>query len=313
MESHFNWSSGNIQLFERNTIPETLVRYSSIIITSTSLQSAKFIFNFTRVIIYCKIGYESGKIHFNRFTQNVSCIYRIIESFQRLIFVFLTCYHPLWGKWYARVMVTILELQELKTSPSRGSWGSERPSNSTIFSLQLVDQMLPAGFLQMTQMAASRVGGKPRASVCMCVCVCVHLCAHVWHTWMMWEIQREGGKLIILKFVDSAQMWCLQSRLHRSYIWADTTFRLKLKKIGKNPGGSMVKNLPAVQETWVRFLGREYPLEKEMATHSSVLAWRIPWIEETGGLQSMGSHRVGHNWVTKQQQQGKPLGHSGMT
>ena len=157
--------------------------------------------------------------------------------------------------------------------------------------------MLPAGFLQMTQMAASRVGGKPRASlcVCVCVCVCVHLCAHVWHTWMMWEIQREGGKLIILKFVDSAQMWCLQSRLHRSYIWADTTFRLKLKKIGKNPGGSMVKNLPAVQETWVRFLGREYPLEKEMATHSSVLAWRIPWIEETGGLQSMGSHRVGHN------------------
>ena len=51
----------------------------------------------------------------------------------------------------------------------------------------------------------------------------------------------------------------------------------------------LVKNLPAMQETWVRFLGWEDPLEKEMATHSSILAWRIPWTEEPGGLQSMGS------------------------
>ena len=51
----------------------------------------------------------------------------------------------------------------------------------------------------------------------------------------------------------------------------------------------MVKNLPAVQETWGRFLGREDPLEKGMATHSSRLAWSIPWTEEPGGLQSMGS------------------------
>ena len=50
-----------------------------------------------------------------------------------------------------------------------------------------------------------------------------------------------------------------------------------------------VKNLPTVQETWVRFLGREDPLEKEMATHSSIPAWRIPWTEEPGRLQSMGS------------------------
>ena len=54
-----------------------------------------------------------------------------------------------------------------------------------------------------------------------------------------------------------------------------------------------VKNLPAVQETWVRSLGWEDPLEKEMATHSSILAWKIPWTEEPGGLQSMGSQRVG--------------------
>ena len=56
-----------------------------------------------------------------------------------------------------------------------------------------------------------------------------------------------------------------------------------------------VTNLPAMQETWVRSLDREDPLEKKMATHSSILAWRIPRTEEPGGLQSMGSQRVGHN------------------
>ena len=53
-----------------------------------------------------------------------------------------------------------------------------------------------------------------------------------------------------------------------------------------------------MQETWVQSLGREDPLEKEMATHSSILAWRIPWAVEPGGLQSMGSQRVGHDWAT---------------
>ena len=56
-----------------------------------------------------------------------------------------------------------------------------------------------------------------------------------------------------------------------------------------------LKHLPAVQETWVRSLGQENPLEKKMATHSSILAWRIPWTEEPSGVQSMGSQRVGHN------------------
>ena len=59
-------------------------------------------------------------------------------------------------------------------------------------------------------------------------------------------------------------------------------------------GGSVVENLPALQDTCVRSLGQEDPLEKGMATHSSILAWRIPWTEEPGGLQSMGSQRVGH-------------------
>ena len=56
-----------------------------------------------------------------------------------------------------------------------------------------------------------------------------------------------------------------------------------------------IKNLPAVGETRVQSLGREEPLEKEMAIHSSTLAWRIPWAGEPGGLQSLGSQRVGHN------------------
>ena len=56
-----------------------------------------------------------------------------------------------------------------------------------------------------------------------------------------------------------------------------------------------VKRLPTMWETWVRSLGQEDLLEKEMATHSSPLAWKIPWTEEPGGLQAMGSQRVGHD------------------
>ena len=60
----------------------------------------------------------------------------------------------------------------------------------------------------------------------------------------------------------------------------------------------MVKCLPAMQKTWVQSLGQEDPLEKEMATHSSTLAWKIPWREEPGRLQSMGLQRVGHDWAS---------------
>ena len=73
----------------------------------------------------------------------------------------------------------------------------------------------------------------------------------------------------------------------------------------QNPGASLVvqwvKNLPEVCETQVRSLGREDFLEKEMATHSSILGWKIPWMEEPGRLQSTGSQRVGCGLVTKQQ------------
>ena len=60
----------------------------------------------------------------------------------------------------------------------------------------------------------------------------------------------------------------------------------------------IIKNLPVMWETRVWSLGQEDTLEKEMATHSSILAWKIPWTEESGGLQSMGVQRIGHDWAT---------------
>ena len=68
--------------------------------------------------------------------------------------------------------------------------------------------------------------------------------------------------------------------------------------IGASLVAQRLKHLPAMQGTWVRSMGREDSLEKEMATHSSILAWEIPWMEEPGGLHSMGSQRVGHNYAT---------------
>ena len=73
--------------------------------------------------------------------------------------------------------------------------------------------------------------------------------------------------------------------------WVSTIWRASLV-------AQRVKRLPARRETQIQSLGREEPLEKEMATHSSILAWRISWTEEPGRLQSMGSLRVGHNWAT---------------
>ena len=64
---------------------------------------------------------------------------------------------------------------------------------------------------------------------------------------------------------------------------------------GASPVAQTVKGLPVMRKNWVRSLGPGDPLEKEMATHSSILAWEIPWMEEPGGLQSLGSQRVGHN------------------
>ena len=97
------------------------------------------------------------------------------------------------------------------------------------------------------------------------------------------EVQRRGNP------------WYYQSLLpnHESHI---TSFRPSPPLWGASLVTQMVKNPPAVQEIWVRSLGWEDPLEESMATHSSILAWRIPWTEEPGRLQSIGSQRAEHNW-----------------
>ena len=89
----------------------------------------------------------------------------------------------------------------------------------------------------------------------------------------------------VLGFCPSSQPW--KGLLSKNYGHA-ITLRASL-------GAQMVNNLSPRWEIWVRFLGQEDPLEKEMAIHSSALAWKIPWVEEPGRLQSMGSHRVGHD------------------
>ena len=80
------------------------------------------------------------------------------------------------------------------------------------------------------------------------------------------------------------------------------SFQLHFQVLKPNLATSLVsqtvKSLPAMEETQVWSLGQEDPLEKEMATQSSILAWKIPWIEEPRGLQSMGLQRVGHDWAT---------------
>ena len=81
-----------------------------------------------------------------------------------------------------------------------------------------------------------------------------------------------------------------------SQLTVEQTFVSDYEKAWASLVAQRLKHLPAMQETWVRSLGQENPLEKEMATHSSVLAWRIPGTAEPGGLPSVGSHRVGHDW-----------------
>ena len=116
----------------------------------------------------------------------------------------------------------------------------------------------------------------------------------------MGDRQARPGSGTFLNASDGSRscLWAGPARNWRAWFIA---FLLPLYHGGHAlgfPCGSAVKNLPAVQElqeTQVRSLGREDPLEKGMATHYSILAWRIPWTEEPGGLQSMGSQRVGRD------------------
>ena len=94
-------------------------------------------------------------------------------------------------------------------------------------------------------------------------------------------VSSEGGHSpLCLPLWGGVCLWCFESLSRPFQIF---------------PGGSVVKSPPAMQETQVRSLGQEGPLEKEMATHSSVIAWRTPWTEDLGRLQSMESQRVRHD------------------
>ena len=79
------------------------------------------------------------------------------------------------------------------------------------------------------------------------------------------------------------------------YLYIYFYLSIYMQTYGTSLVAQRLKCLPAMRETWVQSLGQENPLEKEMAPHSSILAWRIPWTEEPGGLQSTGSQRVGHD------------------
>ena len=93
---------------------------------------------------------------------------------------------------------------------------------------------------------------------------------------------------VVLHYKKLISFW---QSLRRKYIKIYT--EINISRVAQR-----IKSLPAIQETWVLSLGREDSLEKGVATHSSILAWRIPRTVEPGRLQSMGSHRVGHDWAT---------------
>ena len=111
------------------------------------------------------------------------------------------------------------------------------------------------------------------------------------------EMTFGEGKLILESY-PSFPPRCFLSQIIP--LWAASFPNRSLNPISIGlPGCSVVKNLPAMQETWVQSLGQDDPLRKEMATHSSILVWEIPWTEEPGRLQSMGSKRIGHDLGTK--------------
>ena len=104
----------------------------------------------------------------------------------------------------------------------------------------------------------------------------------------------ENGLVVFYKFKHACMHTWVLSRF--SCVWL----------FGASLVTQTVKCLHAMWETWVRSLGREDPLEKEMAIHSSTLAWKIPWVEEPGRLQSRGLQRVRHNWATSSLRPHKP-------
>ena len=114
----------------------------------------------------------------------------------------------------------------------------------------------------------------------------------------LWHIQTMGYYSVLKKKKKTKKHKTTDELLNPEKTWRNLKC-LSLSKKRASLVAQLVKNLPTMWETWVRFLGWEDPLEREMATHSSTIAWKIPWKEEPSRLQSMGLQRVGHNWATK--------------
>ena len=145
---------------------------------------------------------------------------------------------------------------------------------------------------------------------------CCQLLSHVWLFVTPWTAACQASLSIYLPGFAQVCVHLVGDAIHPSRLpWGhkelDTTDWLRTHTsfatlfcfcLQSFPASSLVaqtvKRLPTMQETRVWPLGQEDPLEKEMATHSSTLAWEVPWMEEPGGLQSMGSQRVRHDWVT---------------
>ena len=115
------------------------------------------------------------------------------------------------------------------------------------------------------------------------------------------QVQKWDGNetTIKRKLVDGKMVVVSNFTLTMEIIRVGLPWWLRVKASACNVGDlSSIRRLSAMWETWVRSVGWEDPLEKEMATHSNTLAWKISWTEEPGRLQSMGSQRVGHDWET---------------
>ena len=103
-------------------------------------------------------------------------------------------------------------------------------------------------------------------------------------------------RLLLPSVSPSIRVFSIEPALHIRWP-KDWSFSFSISPSNGLPCWLMVKRLPAMRKTRVRSLGPEDPLEKEMATHSSILTWKIPWTEEPGRLQSMGSQRAGRDWA----------------
>ena len=122
-------------------------------------------------------------------------------------------------------------------------------------------------------------------AVILCIYLNLHLPKNV-------QIQRQSPRVLIEKFILP---WWLWQIFLVSMCWIE--INLFLIRVWASLVAQMVKNPPAMQGTWVQSLDWEDSLEKGMVSHYSSLAWRIPWTEEPGRLQSMGSQRIRHGWV----------------